>query len=409
MTDLSHLRADFPILGRQVNGQRLVYLDSAASSQKPVAVLEAMDEFYRTSYANVHRGAYALSGEATDAYEHARATVARFINAASPREVLFTRGTTTSINGIATGWGAGRLQPGDRILLTVMEHHSNVVPWQLLAARTGAELVYAPLTDRYELDLEALAALLDERVAIVSLTGMSNVLGTMPPIRQVADLAHQAGAVVVVDAAQLVPHAPVDVQSLGCDFLAFSGHKMLGPTGIGVLWGRLPLLEEMDPYEGGGEMISEVRLHESTWAPVPQKFEAGTPPIVEAVGLAAAIRYLEKVGMAEVRRHDVALTRYALDRLQEVPQVTVYGSDNVERRGGTVSLTMADIHPHDLATILDDQGVAVRAGHHCARPLMDALGIPATARASFYLYNTTEEVDALIEGLHRAGELFGVA
>ncbi len=405
MIDLGHLRADFPIL----QNERLAFLDSAASSQKPVQVIDAMVDLYRHHYANVHRGAYALSVEATAAYEEARGKVARFINAASPAEVVFTRGTTTSLNTVAFGWGLYRLQEGDRILLTIMEHHANVVPWQLVSRHTGAELVYVPLGDDYELDMAAFRELLDERVKVVSVTGMSNVLGTMPPVAEIAAAAREAGALAVVDAAQLVPHAPVDVQEMGADFLAFSGHKMLGPTGVGVLWGRPELLEEMEPFEGGGEMIADVQLYESTWAPVPQKFEAGTPPFVEAVGLGAAVDYLEKVGMATVRRHDMELTARAMERLAEVPAVTIYGPRNVERRGGTISFTMADIHAHDLATILDEEGVAVRAGHHCAKPLMRLLEVPATARASFYLYNTEADVEALIGALHRAGELFGVA
>lgn len=405
MIDLGHLRADFPIL----QNKRLAFLDSAASSQKPVQVIDAMVDLYRDHYANVHRGAYTLSVEATAAYEEARAKVARFINAASPAEVVFTRGTTTSLNTVAFGWGLYRLREGDRILLTIMEHHANVVPWQLVSRHTGAELVYVPLGDDYELDMAAFRELLDERVKVVSVTGMSNVLGTMPPVAEIAAAAREAGALAVVDAAQLVPHAPVDVQAMGADFLAFSGHKMLGPTGVGVLWGRPELLDEMEPFEGGGEMIADVQLYESTWAPVPQKFEAGTPPFVEAVGLGAAVDYLEKVGMATVRRHDMELTAHAMERLAEVPAVTIYGPRNVERRGGTISFTMADIHAHDLATILDEEGVAVRAGHHCAKPLMRLLEVPATARASFYLYNTEADVEALIGALHRAGELFGVA
>lgn len=405
MIDLGHLRADFPIL----QNKRLAFLDSAASSQKPVQVIDAMVDLYRDHYANVHRGAYTLAVEATAAYEEARAKVARFINAASPAEVVFTRGTTTSLNTVAFGWGLYRLREGDRILLTIMEHHANVVPWQLVSRHTGAELVYVPLGDDYELDMAAFRELLDERVKVVSVTGMSNVLGTMPPVAEIAAAAREAGALAVVDAAQLVPHAPVDVQAMGADFLAFSGHKMLGPTGVGVLWGRPELLDEMEPFEGGGEMIADVQLYESTWAPVPQKFEAGTPPFVEAVGLGAAVDYLEKVGMATVRRHDMELTAHAMERLAEVPAVTIYGPRNVERRGGTISFTMADIHAHDLATILDEEGVAVRAGHHCAKPLMRLLEVPATARASFYLYNTEADVEALIGALHRAGELFGVA
>ena len=401
------VRADFPILERQVHGRPLTFLDSAASSQKPVQVLEAMDEIYRRSYANVHRGAYQLSAESTDAYEAARRNVADFIGAKT-EEVVFTRGTTTSLNMLATRWGRDRLQPGDKIVLSVMEHHSNIVPWQMAAQQCGAELVYAPLDHDYQIDLTALADLMDERVEIVSITGMSNVLGSIAPMPEVARLAHAVGATLIVDGAQLVPHAPVSVSDLGADFLAFSGHKMLGPTGIGVLWGRQELLEEMEPFEGGGEMIATVGLYESTWAPVPQKHEAGTPPFVEAVGLGAAVDYLRNIGMDKVRRHDMELTRYALDELAKLDALTVFGPRNVERRGGTISFTLADIHPHDLATILDEHGVAVRAGHHCARPLMTHLGVPATARASFSVYNTTDDVYRLVEGLHHAATIFGI-
>lgn len=409
MSDLARLRADFPILSREMNGRRLVYLDSAATTQKPVQVLEAMDGFYRRCNANVHRGAYALAGEATDLYEGARAKVAAFLNAGSPREVVFTRGTTSAINTIAYGWGLYQLRPGDRIVLTVMEHHSNVVPWQLAARHTGAELAYLPMDPGYRVDLTALDGLLDKRVKVVAITGMSNVLGTIPPVAEVAAAARRAGAMTVVDAAQMAPHVPIDVQALGADFLAFSAHKMLGPTGIGALWGRLDRLEAMEPAEGGGEMIRDVDLHQSTWAEVPQKFEAGTPPIAEAVGFGAAVDYLAAVGMDAVREHEARLTAYALAQLREVPGLRVYGPADVAARGGVISFTLADIHPHDLATILDQQGVAIRAGHHCARPLHRLLDVPATARASLYLYNTREDVDALIEALGEARRLFGVA
>ena len=409
MTDLSRLRGDFPILSREMNGRPLVYLDSAATTQKPVQVLQAMDDFYRQANANVHRGAYALAEEATALYEGARAKVAAFIHAPSPREVVFARGTTSAINTVAYGWGLHHLRPGDRVLLTIMEHHANVVPWQLVARHTGAELAYLPMDDGYRVDLTALDRMLDERVKVVGITGMSNVLGTIPPVAEVTAAARRAGAISVVDAAQLVPHSPTDVAALGADFLAFSAHKMLGPTGIGALWGRLDLLESMEPAEGGGEMIRDVGLHESSWAPVPHKFEAGTPPIAEAVGFGAAVDYLSAVGMDEVRRHEADLTAYALERLADVPGLTIYGPAGVASRGGVISFTLADIHPHDLATILDQQGVAIRAGHHCARPLHRVLDVPATARASFYVYNTREDVDALIMALAEARRLFGVA
>jgi cysteine desulfurase/selenocysteine lyase len=409
MTDLSHLRRDFPILRREEEGHPVIFLDSAASAQKPVAVLDAMDRMYRSQYANVHRGAYRLSQEATELYEDARARTANFINAGSPDEIIFTRGTTTALNGLASSWGYDHLQPGDRVVLSMMEHHANIVPWQLVAVRTGAELVYIPLTEDYEIDLEVLRAKIDKRVKVVSLTGMSNVLGTIPPMQEISDIVHsQSDAVLIVDGAQLVPHLPVDVQTLGADFLAFSGHKMLGPTGIGVLWGRPELLDEMEPWEGGGEMITTVDLYESTWAPVPQKFEAGTPPIAEAIGLAAAVHYLEEVGMDEVRSHDLDLTAYALDRMSEVPDLVQYGPTDIKSRGGVISFTLGDVHPHDIATILDSRGISVRAGHHCAKPLMADLCVAATARASFHVYNSRADVDAFIDGLNEARSLFGL-
>ncbi len=396
------VRRDFPILA----SNDMAFLDSAASSQKPEAVIAAMDTMLRSGYANVHRGAYRLSAEATDAYEAARAKVATFIGAASPREVIFTRGTTTALNMLAAKWGGDRLDPGDNIVLSVMEHHANLVPWQFLK---GLELRFANLTDDYALDMNSLRNQVDERTRIISITGMSNVLGTITPIDQIRAVADTVGATVIVDGAQLVPHLPVDVQTLGADFLAFSAHKMLGPTGIGVLWGRMELLDEMEPFEGGGEMIDEVGLFESTWAPVPHKFEAGTPPIVEAIGLGAAVDYLTDLGMDAVRKHDTELTVYALEQLATVPHVTVYGPTDLNIRGGTISFTLGDIHPHDLSTILDENGVAVRAGHHCARPLMDHLGIPATARASFSVYSSSDEVDRLVAGLELAAKLFGIA
>lgn len=409
MTDLSHLRRDFPILRREAEGHPVVFLDSAASAQKPGPVLDAMDRFYRSQYANVHRGAYRLSQEATGLYEDARARVAAFINAGSPEEIIFTRGTTTALNGLASSWGYDHLGAGDRVVLSMMEHHANIVPWQLVAARTGAELVYLPLTPEYQIDLDALETTIDERVKIVSLTGMSNVLGSIPPMHLIADLVRaRSQAVIIVDGAQLVPHVDVDVQTLGADFLAFSAHKMLGPTGIGVLWGKPDLLDEMEPWEGGGEMISTVDLYESTWAPVPQKFEAGTPPIAEAIGLAAAVHYLEEVGMDAVRSHDLDLTAYALELMSEVPDLVQYGPTDIKTRGGVISFTLGDVHPHDIATILDSRGISVRAGHHCAKPLMADLCVVATARASFHVYNSRDDVDALIAGLHEARSLFGL-
>jgi len=396
-------RSDFPIFDRG----DLAFLDSAASSQKPNSVLEAMDEMYRVSYANVHRGAYELSAVSTDAYEQARQNVAAFIGAPA-EEVVFTRGATTSLNMLAFRWGRDRLKPGDKIVLSIAEHHANLVPWQMAAQRTGAELVFAPLDLDYQIDVEALRGLIDDAVKIVSITGMSNVLGSMPPIPVIAEMTHAVGATLIVDGAQLVPHAPVDVKTLGADALVFSGHKMLGPTGIGVLWATSELLNAMEPFEGGGDMIETVSLHSSTWAPIPQKHEAGTPPFVQAVGLSAAVDYLRAYGMDNVRAHDMEITAYALEKLGQRPDITVYGPKNVERRGGAVAFTMDGVHPHDLATILDEHGVAIRAGNHCARPLMDHLGVPATARMSFYLYNTTSDVDQLLDGLDAAGAIFGI-
>jgi cysteine desulfurase/selenocysteine lyase len=401
-------RADFPILARQIRGKPLVFLDSAASAQKPVAVLDAMDRLARTSYANVHRGVYTLSEEATAAVEQARKKVARFINARSPREVIFTRNTTEGINLVAYSWGGATLRSGDVVLLTLLEHHSNIVPWQLVAARAGARVEYIPISDEGELDQTAYERLLAEtRPSLVALTAMSNVLGTLPPLRAMIAAAHEAGALVLLDGAQSVPHQIVDVRALDCDFLAFSGHKMLGPTGIGALWGRRELLEAMPPFLGGGEMIREVHLSGSTWNDLPHKFEAGTPAILEAVGLGAAVDYLSALGMERVHAHEQALTRYALRRLAAVPGLTLYGPP-VDRRGGVVSFTLGDIHPHDLATLLDREGIAVRAGHHCAQPLHEHLGLAATARASFYVYTTSAEIDALAEALERARDVFAL-
>ena len=399
--DLSDLKTDFPIV------EGIHFLDSGASSQKPIPVLEAMDTFARTSYANVHRGAYKLSIASTNAYEAARQRVAEFIGAPTDDEVIFTRGATTSLNMVAFGWGLENLSDGDRILSTEMEHHANLVPWQMVAKRTGATLDHIPITDDFLLDMEALEAQLGPDVKVVAVTGMSNVLGTMPDIARISEMAHRHGARVVVDAAQLVPHSPVDVKSLGADFIAFSSHKMLGPTGIGVLWGRMEALEEMEPFEGGGEMISDVTLNDATWAAIPHRFEAGTPPIIEAVGLHAAIDYLDSIGMDNVFQHDQELTAIALERLGDVPGLSIQGPKGMENRGGVVSMTMEGIHAHDLATILDEQDVSVRAGHHCAKPLMRRLGLTATARASFYVYNEESDIDALIVALRRAGEIFG--
>jgi len=405
--DLRALRADFPILKREVNGKPLAYLDSAATTQKPQSVLDAMDDYYRLHNANVHRGAHTLAGEATEMYEGARGKVARFVGA-DAGQLVFTRGTTTAINHIAYGWGLNHLNAGDKILVTIMEHHANIVPWQLIARHTGAELVYLELNDDYTVDTSTLDSVLTPDVKVISFSGMSNVTGALGPIRELTEAARSVDALSVMDAAQLVPHTAVDVSEFDVDFLAFSAHKMLGPTGIGALWGKKERLEEMEPMEGGGEMINTVGRFESTWAPVPHKFEAGTPPIAEAVGFGAAVDYLSEVGMDVIEAHERELTAYALEKLAEVPDLTIYGPTDIAVRGSAVSFELGDVHPHDIATILDQDGVAVRAGHHCAKPLMKYLDVPATARASFYLYNVEEEIDALVASLHNARKLFGL-
>ncbi|MGI9037979.1 MAG: cysteine desulfurase [Gemmatimonadota bacterium] len=402
--DVAKVRADFPILGRKVHGRPLVYLDSAASSQKPQAVIDSISDYLSAHHANVHRGAHQLSVEATDAYEGARKDVARYIGAADHREVVFTRGTTEAINLVAYSWGR-TLEPGDEIVLTVMEHHSNIVPWQLLASRSGVVLRFAELTDEGRLDLDHLASLIGPRTKLVATTHVSNTLGVMNPVAEIARLAHEAGALCLTDGAQAAPHRAVDVASLGSDFYAFSSHKMCGPTGIGALWGRRELLDAMEPFQGGGEMISEVRLEGSKWAPVPHKFEAGTPAIAEAVGFGAAVRYLEAIGLDAIGEHEREITDYAIERLSEVDHLSIIGP--TKNRLGVISFQYGDIHPHDLATILDRKGVAIRAGHHCNQPLMEYLGVDATARASFYLYTTRVEIDALIDALGAARELFG--
>ena len=404
--DVARIRKDFPIFEREINGKPIHFLDSGASSQKPRQVLEAMDEFARHHYANVHRGAYTLSLESTEAFEECRRAVARFIGAADPREVVLTRGATTALNQIAFGWGLEHLTPDDRILLTTFEHHANLVPWQMVAKRTGSTLDFVPFDEDFQFDVAAFEAKIDSSVKVVAVTGMSNVLGTLPPLDRIVETAHAVGAIVVVDGAQLVPHLGIDVSALGADFVAVSAHKMLGPTGIGFLWGSMERLEEMEPVEGGGEMIADVQLESSTWAQIPHRFEAGTPAIIESVGLTAAIEYLEGIGMDHVAAHDAELTAYALDRLADVDQLTVYGPSDRAARGGVISFTLGDAHPHDLATILDMEGVSVRAGHHCAKPLIRELGVPATARASFYVYNTPADVDALIDGLAVAAGIF---
>jgi cysteine desulfurase / selenocysteine lyase len=403
--DLERLRGDFPILRRSIHGHRLVYLDSAATSQKPEAVLAAIDRYYRQHNANVHRGLHTLSSESTDLYEDARRTLARFVGAADEHEIVFTRGTTESINLVACAWGFP-LGPSDAVVVTEMEHHSNIVPWQLMQARTGVQVRYLPLAEDGTLDLDTLDRVIDKDVKLLAFVHVSNALGTVNPVETLVAAARSVGAKVLLDGAQSVPHRPVDVQALGVDFLAWSGHKMLGPTGIGCLWARREILEEMMPYQGGGEMIATVRLSGSTWAEVPAKFEAGTPPIAPAIGLAEAARYLTTVGMASVQAHTQDLVDYALARLDGVPGLHVYGPRH--GRSGSVAFTLEGIHPHDLSSILDSRGIAIRAGHHCTMPVHERLGLPATARASFYLYNTREDVDALIAGLEYARTLFGL-
>jgi cysteine desulfurase/selenocysteine lyase len=407
VTDLAALRSDFPILSREINGNPLVYLDSAATTQKPQSVLDAMNDYYELHNANVHRGAHTLAAEATEAYETARAKVAGFINT-SPTQLAFSRGSTTAINHIAYGWGLNHLGEGDKIVVTVSEHHANIVPWQLISRYTGAQLVYLELDHNLLVDTSDLDSVIDRDVKVVAFSGMSNVTGAIGPIQTLAEAAASVDAITVLDAAQLVPHLPVSADELGVDFMVFSAHKMLGPTGVGALWGKPERLEEMEPTEGGGEMINVVERHSSTWAPVPHKFEAGTPPIAEAIGFGAAVDYLSKITMETVASHEREITQYALDRLVDVPDLTIYGPTDVTKRGGAVSFELGDIHPHDLATILDQDGIAIRAGHHCARPLMKYLGVPATARASFYLYNELEEVDKLVASLMKARIVFGL-
>jgi cysteine desulfurase/selenocysteine lyase len=403
--DVEKIREDFPILKRMVGDRPLVYLDSAATSHKPRQVIDAESDFYANHNANTHRGLYMLGEEATELFEGARAVLARFFGAPGPETIVFTRGVTESMNLIAQGWGRKFLREGDEILITDMEHHSNIVPWQMTVAVTGATLRYVPLTDEGQLDLSDLGSLLTERTKILSVTGMSNALGTITPMKQLVDAAHAVGAVVAVDAAQLAPHHRINVQELDVDLLAFSGHKMLGPTASGGLYGKAEILDAMDPMFGGGEMIHEVFHDHSTFKAIPYKFEGGTMPVAQQVGLGAAVEYLETLGMDNVRAHEEEITSYALDRLIDVG-ATVYGPKDASIRGGAVSFWYKDVHPHDLATILNEDGVAIRAGHHCAQLVMRRFGVPATARASFYVYNTKEEVDVLVEGLAKAEAIF---
>ncbi len=406
MYDVERIRADFPILDVEVYpGVPLVYLDSAASSQKPAAVIAAMDEYYRQYHANVHRGVHRLSELATNAYESARARIATFIGSPSADEIVFVGNATEAFNLVAYSWGRRHVSAGDEILLTEMEHHANIVPWQMLAQEVGAVIRYLPVREDGKLAMENLGDYLTERTRLFSFTGASNVLGTINSVRELVDAAHAVGALTMVDAAQLIPHMPVDVQTLDCDFLAFSSHKMCGPTGIGVLYGKRGLLEAMPPFMGGGDMIRRVTFDGFVPNEIPWKFEAGTPRIAEAVGLGAAVDYLDSIGMEAIHAHELSITNYAMESLSEIPGLSVLGPP-AGARGGLASFTMQGIHPHDIAEILDKDGIAIRAGHHCAMPLHQKLGISASARASFYVHTTTEEVDKLTSALHRARTVF---
>ena len=405
--NIEKIRKDFPILDRETaNGKRVIYLDSTATSQKPLQVIEAMNDYYRRSNANIHRGVHTLAEEATSLYEGARERIAKFINASTPREIIYTRNTTESINLVAYSWARANLKSGDLVILTEMEHHSNLVPWHMLQAERGIELEFIPVTDEGLLDLDTYKALLNRTPKLVSFTHMSNVLGTINPAAEIIKLAHAAGAVTLVDGAQSVPHLSVDVKALDADFYAFSAHKMCGPTGMGVLYGKSALLEAMPPFLGGGDMIKEVKLRSFRPNTLPHKFEAGTPAIAEAIGLGAAVDYLTQIGMSNIAAHEHEITEYALERLEEIPGVKLFGP-SADKKGGVASFTLEGVHPHDVAQILDQDGIAVRAGHHCAQPLHEKFGIPATSRASFYLYSTKEEVDMLVKGLYKVKELFG--
>ncbi|WP_442853988.1 cysteine desulfurase [Bacillus sp. FJAT-18017] len=406
MINSAELRELFPILNQEVNGRPLVYLDSGATSQKPVQVIEALNTYYREYNSNVHRGVHTLGTRATDAYEGAREKVRKFINAKSIQEVIFTRGTTTSLNTVAHSYATANLGEGDEIVISPMEHHSNIIPWQQAAKRTGATLKYLPLQDDGTISLEDVRNTVTSNTKIVSIVHISNVLGVVNPVKEIAKIAHENGAIMVVDGAQSAPHLKVDVQDLDCDFFAFSAHKMCGPTGIGVLYGKKHLLENMEPIEFGGEMIDFVHDYESTWKELPWKFEAGTPIIAGAIGLGAAIDFLQEVGLENIDAHDRKLGAYALDKMSEIEGITIYGPSDISKRTGIVTFNIEDVHPHDVATVLDAEGIAVRAGHHCAQVLMRWLKASATARASMYLYNTEEDIDRLVEGLVKTKEYF---
>ena len=405
---LDRVREAFPALAREVNGKPVAYLDSAASAQRVLASIQAVDRYERRHHSNVHRGSHTLSAEATQAYEGARATVADHIGAADRREVIFVRNATEAINLVARAWGDANVGPGDRIVLTELEHHSNVVPWQQLAARTGAEIDWVGIDDDGFLLMDELDAALEREPKLVAVAHVSNVTGTLNPVEEIARRAHEAGALILVDGAQSAPKMPIDVTAMGADFYALTGHKLYGPTGIGALWGRLEILREMEPFLGGGSMIRKVTKEGTTWADVPARFEAGTPAISQAVGMAAALRWMDGIGMEAILVHERAVTAYALAALEDVPGLTVFGPPPSPERIGPVSFELEGVHAHDVSEILDRHGVAVRAGHHCAQPLMDRLGVPATARASFGVYTTTEEIDRLVEALHDARRVFGV-
>lgn len=405
--NVAAIREDFPILQQMMNGKPLIYLDSAATSQKPEAVIQVLDEYYRKYNANIHRGVYYLAEEATARYEDARKKVQKFINAKSYREIVFTRNTTEAINLVAYAWGRKNIQAGDEIVATLLEHHSNIVPWQLLAQEKNAKLKFIDVDEQGLLRAEQIDQCITEKTKLVAATMMSNVAGTITPLKQMIDRAHAVGAVCLVDAAQAVPHLPVDVQALDCDFLAFSGHKMLGPF-VGVLYGKRALLEAMNPFLGGGDMIREVHLDHSKWNELPWKFEAGTPAIAEGIGLGAAVDYLNALGMENVRAHERELTAYALEKIGHVDGIQIIGPLDADQRGGTVAFAVPGVHPHDVAQILDREGIAVRAGHHCAMPLHERYGLPATTRASFYVYNVPDEIDKLVEMLGKVREIFKI-
>lgn len=404
--NVSRIREDFPVLKRRINGKPLIYFDNAATSQKPTQVIEALDKYYREYNANIHRGIHKLAEEATLAHEEAREKVAKFINASRPEEIVFVRNATEAINLVAYAWGRANVKQGDKMVLTIMEHHSNIVPWQQLAGEKGAKLEFIKIDEEGQLRQDEIHELIDERAKIVCVTQASNVLGTINPVKEIARAAHRFGALVLVDAAQSAPHIRVDARDMDCDFMAVSGHKMLGPTGIGVLYGKSKLLESMPPFLCGGEMIKEVHTTGATWKDLPYKFEAGTPNIAGAIGLGAAVDYLRKVGMENVHDHEKQMTGYALRRMAEMKELVIYGPKDVTKRVGVISFNLGDIHAHDLASIMDEEGIAIRSGHHCAQPLMEFLNVPATSRASFYIYNTNEEIDVFINALDKARKLF---